>query len=180
MRATPNNAQNGLIALLFAVKLATFLSRHVLQVLIWTDGRKGDKSKKGGFNREVVSFGANGTMNNVRLREEGGRKRGGGTLRGGEVVVVWPLIYTSEDWGRVSMWISDRRRSVLYMAVSGQTGISRGTALASLARQPRVGGAALCIIDSIFRHAATALHPHSRQLFVFFFTCEFCFYLFQN
>ena len=99
MRATPNNAQNGLIALLLAVKLATFLSRHVLQVLIWTDGRKGDKSKKGGFNREVVSFGANGTMNNVRLREEGGRKRGGGTLRGGEVVVVWPLIYTSEDWG---------------------------------------------------------------------------------
>jgi hypothetical protein len=40
------------------------------------------------------------------------------------------------------------------------TGISRVGARAphSLAQQPRVGGAALCIIDSIFQHAVTALH----------------------
>ena len=63
---------------------------------------------------------------------------------GGEVVALIH-IYTRQDRGRVSMWISDRR-SVHGSFRFRATGISRGIAPHSLARQPRVGGAALCII----------------------------------
>jgi hypothetical protein len=47
------------------------------------------------------------------------------------------------------------------------TGISRGHRT-RLPAQPRVGGAALCIIGLVFQHAATALQPHSRRFFVFY------------
>jgi hypothetical protein len=103
-------------------------------------------------------------MNNVRLWEEGGRRRGGwhftGERRGGRAVAV--DLYQRGPGTRQHVDLRSTDRPV-FMAVSGRGRVSVG-APHSLARQPRVGGAALCIIGLVFQHAATALHPHSRRL----------------
>ncbi len=100
----------------------------------------------------VRTGGKYGTVDNVRLWEEW--REVGGSLRGGESVVALIYISRTGDASACGSQIGG------LLGVSGQRAAG-STALASLARQPRVGGAALCIILTGF---FDTLQPHCTPI----------------
>lgn len=91
--------------------------------------------------------------------EECGRRRRGGTFMREERRWCGPRFISARTGTRQHVDLRSTVRPVRWEFPGN--GYQSG-APHSLARQPRVGGAALCIIDSVFQHAVTALQPHSR------------------